>query len=125
MLRGGGAYVVSCILEFQTKHYIDWKTGEEAQVEIRSDKCACIDNDVFVNGAFSNDQKSKRWQILNDLKGGSFDLKDLKVSNNLKSKLMPNETFFVIEFSCAPSQKGLGTEGETYIFATPSISKTT
>jgi len=114
VLRGGGAYVCNSVLEFDNESDMDWKTGEEALVEIRSDKCACIDDDAFVNGEFRNDQNSKRRRILNHLKGGSFDLKDIKVSDNLKSELMRNETFFVIEFSCAPSQKGLGTEGKTY-----------
>ena len=79
VLRGGGAYVCNSVLEFDNERDIDWKTGEEALVEIRSDKCACIDDVTFVNGEFRNDQNSKRRRILNHLEGGSFDLKDIKV----------------------------------------------
>ncbi len=61
-----------------------------------------------------NTNNAKRLRCLKHLKGGSFDLLDLKVLSKLKSKLMSGKTFFVIEFSCAPFQKGLDTEGKVY-----------
>ncbi|EJK68130.1 hypothetical protein THAOC_10719, partial [Thalassiosira oceanica] len=114
VLRGGGAYVAVAIFNFENDETADWKHGEEALSVIRSSILDCVDAPGFVNDTFQHAHNSKRQRILKHLKGGSFNLKDIKVSCNLKTKLKPNVDFFVIVFTCAPSQKGLGTEGKVY-----------
>ncbi len=73
-----------------------------------------MDNEEYTKEVFASVHNAKRLRCLKHLKSGSFDIVDIKVSSSLKSKLMPDSTFFVVEFSCAPSQKGLGNEGKVY-----------
>mmetsp|Transcript_37891 Transcript_37891/g.80932 ORF Transcript_37891/g.80932 Transcript_37891/m.80932 type:complete len:891 (-) Transcript_37891:11-2683(-) len=114
VLRGGGAYVAVCTLEFMDEESVDWKTKDDALEEIRGEKCACLDSPEFMSEVFASAHNAKRLRCLKHLKSGSFDIVNLKVSSSLKSKLIPDSTFFVVEFSCAPSQKGLGAEGKVY-----------
>ena len=114
VLRGGGAYVAVSTLEFDNEESVDWKKKDEALAEIRSEKCVCVDDEQFIAHAFSATHNAKRLRALKHLKGGSFDLIDIKVSSNLKSKLKPGVVFFVIDIACVPSQKGIGSEGRVY-----------
>jgi len=45
VLRGGGAYVAVSTLEFDNEESVDWRKKEDALAEIRSDKCACVDDE--------------------------------------------------------------------------------
>jgi len=113
VLRGGGGYRATSIVQPTTAN-VEWKTRQDMLDEIRGDKCLCLDDDEFMKTFFSNTHNSKRTRCLKHLMGGSYDLRDIKVSSDFKAELLPDSTFFVVEISCAPSQKGLGTEGKIY-----------
>ena len=114
VLRGGGRWVTNCILQFLNEEAVDWKSGQDALEEIRGDKCKCIDDDGFIEQFFRHTHNAKRKRTLKHLKGGSYELEYIKVSSAMTSPLMEGSTFFVINCCCAPSQKGLGTEGKQY-----------
>ena len=115
VLRGGGKYIAVSILELPDLDTSpDWKEGQDALDEIRGIKCACIDKNGFIDKFFSHSHNSKRTRCIKHLKGGSYDLKDVKVSSNLKSPLLPDDNFFVVELCCAPSMRGIGEEERVY-----------
>ena len=88
VMRSGGGCVTFSIMKFADEETAVWYTGEDALRELRSDRCPPLDDPSILESFFEEQHNSKRERCLSHVKDGSYDLKDIKVTNNLKSTLM-------------------------------------
>ena len=114
VMRGGGEYVANAIFEPKNGTNLEWRRNDDAIAAIRSNSCEGYETPATVDSFFTGQYNSKRLRCLSHLKSGSIDIKDINVTADLVSDLMPRRSFFVIQCSCAPSMKGLGSEGKLY-----------
>lgn len=114
VMRCGGGCVTACVMSFDNKDEAVWLANNDALNEIRSNKCASVEDSTILEQIFELEHNSKRDRCFKHMKSGSYDFKDLKVSDNLKSDMLPDAKLFTISFTCAPSQRGLGTEMKVY-----------
>lgn len=115
VMRIGGRSITYSVMNFDNEDDAVWYTGDDALREIRSAKLPLLEEESVLESFFHDQHTSKRNRCLSHLFDGSYDLNDLKVTSNLKSQILGDDVdLFVIEFLCAPSQKGLGTEEKVY-----------
>lgn len=110
LLRGAAGYVEYEVLQPRGEGPVAMATGDNALKLIRDSRLPKIDDEYF--STVFGIQQSSRVRCLLHVKGGSFDLHQLKVTMNLKSRLHPEKLLFVVTACCAPSQKL--TDGKLY-----------
>lgn len=104
LLRGGGGYVTFEVLAPRDGDVpIIWRKGDEALETIRSWMVPAI-SDTYFTTLFKK-RNNSRIRCLAHLKGGSYDIRDLKVTTGLKSNINPTLELLVIQAVSAPSQK--------------------
>ena len=103
LMRGAGGYVEYEILQPRGNMSADLVSGDNAFKLIHNSKLPNILDSYFTDQSGIHQSSCKR--CLLHVKGGSFNLEQVKVGFNLASTLNPKKHLFVVMACCAPSQK--------------------
>ena len=103
LMRGEGGWVEEEILVPGSEHgEVDWKHGNEF-VQIISRMMPQFDDNSFTD--FFGKRNGTRKRVLKHVKGGSFNIKSMKATDDLSIQGRNDASVLVIEGECAPSQK--------------------
>jgi len=101
LLRGNGGYVAFEVIS-PIGAKVTWLEGNDALKAVR-EKVPDLDDSVFT--ALFGKRNASRMRCLKHLKSGSFNIKELKVSFDMKRNLNPDDNLMVIKATSAPSQR--------------------